>query len=78
MRQFVSSKAYLGQKASKARHQEIEEESVEQQQLSSLSSSIRMMIKNSNFKESPARKEEKSISALDILASASEHIAMDP
>ena len=26
----------------------------------------------------PARKEEKSISALDILASASEHVAMNP
>ena len=33
---------------------------------------------NSSFKKRPARKEEKSISALDILASASEHVAMDP
>lgn len=33
---------------------------------------------NNSFKKRPTRKEERSISSLDILASALEHVAMDP
>ena len=42
-----------------------------------LNSSNSVMI-NNIFKKRLARKEGKSISALDILASASEHVARDP
>ena len=45
---------------------------------SSAMKKLKTVMKKEAKEKRPARKEEKIISALDILASASEHVAMDP